>query len=64
MGCDNLAEAATCPVPLTTFEFSGTYAGELAMELMLKAIANPNANGEMIAGRGEILIRNSVKLYQ
>ena len=62
MGCDNIAEAETAPVPLTTFEFSGAYAGELALELMLKAIANPGSGGEMVSGRGRILRRDSVKL--
>lgn len=64
MGCDNIQEAELAAVPLTTFEFSGSYTGELAMSLLLKAIANPDADGETVSGRGKILVRESVKILK
>ena len=62
MGCDNLPESANCDVPLTTFQFSGPEVGESALDLVVRACREPSNNGLLLIRRGQIIIRDSIKL--
>ena len=59
-GCDNIADAASAPVPLTTFQFSGREVGMEAYKLLLCAISGDEVDGLMLVRRGKIIVRDSV----
>ncbi|WP_176012451.1 substrate-binding domain-containing protein [Victivallis sp. Marseille-Q1083] len=59
-GCDNIADAASAPVPLTTFQFSGREVGMEAYKLLLGAISGDEEDGLMVVRRGKIIVRDSV----
>mgnify|MGYP002346494657 CR=1 FL=1 len=61
MGCDNISDGLTAPVPLTTFEFSDRSVGALALELLVRAIRGDFPDGLMITKRSRIVERDSVR---
>lgn len=61
MGCDNLREAASAPIPLSSVEFSGSNVGAKAVELLLKINREPENPGEVVFCRGKIIERESTR---
>ena len=61
MGCDNISEGLTAPVPLTTFQFSGRGVGQTALEVIIRAINGDYPDGVMITKRCRIIERESVR---
>ncbi len=61
MGCDNISDGLTAPVPLTTFQFSDRNVGSLAIALLMRAIRGDFPDGLMITKRCRIIERDSVR---